>query len=831
MTDTHTGSPLNASSGIIARLTHRAARAAVGGLGMLAIVGGTPTNAEPAFMATLREMDAALVASSDAHSAMRSTGPVSIAIAHIDAPVNGRAVPVYTRAEFILDVSGTWTNPFDPEQVRVDATVTTPSGRTLTVPGFFMTDFRRAEIDGREVLTATGQRGWRVRFTPTEPGEHTLTVTLVNAGQRAETSPLLITAVEPTSPPQGFVRISPQSPLHLAHDDGSLFFPIGLNVGWPSPGRGTLDYDRILANVAKTRGNTARVWLGPTFHSLCLETTPGKAAQGLDGALGWINQQAAWRFDHIVWLAEQHGLKLMPVSFSFSGFRSANGPSNWNECPYNAANGGPLTKPNDFFTDDASRVLAQRLLRYTVARWGHSTAVLCWELWNEVTGVDDYDREDSAAWHDLMATYLKTIDPYQHPVSTSVWWPEGDPLLDALPSIDFTMTHEYNSRDHGTIHHAFGLAKTARYAKPHFTGEFGNQEFDSGDSGVYGPERVSVHNVLWAGLTSGSAGGGLYWYWNIGDKDDWHRYFAPIAAFVDDLPLHTGVYTPISPVVRRAASDNTTATAASTSVATAPRITRLDGAPGSWHIPEIINRPVTVTLDPNGNIVGNTILPSVMHPPSKGELFNPVTINANFLRPGRAGVVIQTVSGWGGSQLEIDIDGVRALTKPLADTNANSTAEISDYNGEHWVDVPAGRHTITIRCGGPDWFRASFVLDGVTDDAFVPLWPTGLIHKHPTPGDLAAVVWLRHQDFNWGARRDGVPCPTITGAQVELPGLPAGSYSVEWFDTQTGRMVATPSTPTEAVVEVRNRETFVRLEVPPLTESIAAKVRMKQRVW
>ena len=60
---------------------------------------------------------------------------------------------------------------------------------------------------------------------------------------------------------------------------------------------------------------------------------------------------------------------------------------------------GPLDSASAVFTDAAVQELLRRRFRYAVARWGASPNVMCWELWNEVSGVDGLDREASSAWH------------------------------------------------------------------------------------------------------------------------------------------------------------------------------------------------------------------------------------------------------------------------------------------------------------------------------------------------------------------------------------------------------------------------------------------------
>jgi hypothetical protein len=79
--------------------------------------------------------------------------------------------------------------------------------------------------------------------------------------------------------------------------------------------------------------------------------------------------------------------------------------SEWADNPYNAANGGPLAHPADFFTHEEARRLFEPGLRYVMARWSASGIVLGWELWKEVDLVTNPDAPDVIAWHREMAAW------------------------------------------------------------------------------------------------------------------------------------------------------------------------------------------------------------------------------------------------------------------------------------------------------------------------------------------------------------------------------------------------------------------------------------------
>jgi hypothetical protein len=68
-----------------------------------------------------------------------------------------------------LPVTG---DPFDPDAVRLDATFSLPSGAELDLPGFWHQPYTSRQQNGGELLSPAGKAGWRLRFTPTEPGRH-----------------------------------------------------------------------------------------------------------------------------------------------------------------------------------------------------------------------------------------------------------------------------------------------------------------------------------------------------------------------------------------------------------------------------------------------------------------------------------------------------------------------------------------------------------------------------------------------------------------------------------------------------------------------------------
>jgi hypothetical protein len=139
--------------------------------------------------------------------------------------------------------------------------------------------------------------------------------------------------------------------------------------------------------------------------------------------------------------AEREGIYVM-LSLLNHGAFSTFVNSEWDANPYNAENGGPLTLSHEFFTDANARALFQRRLRYVVARFGWSTQLLAWELWNEVDLVSvRYPRAEVAAWHREMAATLRSLDPHGHLITSSHAQRSNHPTVWNDGGLDFTQIH------------------------------------------------------------------------------------------------------------------------------------------------------------------------------------------------------------------------------------------------------------------------------------------------------------------------------------------------------------------------------------------------------
>lgn len=452
---------------------------------------------------------------------------------------------VWERFEVTLPIAVDAANPFDPEQVEVHVELRRP-GRpeALRVPAFVYRPFARELRDGRELLTPDGELEWRARFTPPERGLWIWRWVRSTPAGREEGAWRVLLAARARPGAHGFVRRSPHDDRYLAHEDGSPFFAVGVNLGWHGAG-GTADYERWLDRYAAEGVNVIRVWM-PRW-------TIGLFYPPADLRDWRASMDRAWQLDRIFELAEARGIQVMLVLLNHGAF-SRDFNSGWDLNPFNAALGGPLADPLDVWTDPEGRRIVRHLFRYVAARWGHATNLLCWELWNEanltapagITGVPlPLPMDDVVAWHREMAGVLRDADPNDHLVSTSssdgvegifgtVMPPASHTLRPVweLPEIDFAQLHLYPAVPvpffplfRGTVAGRRPLA-----GGPVLIGEADVDSRGPVESLAVDPEGEGFHDVLWSGLFAEALGTAMPWWWdNLIEPLDRYFHFGPLA--------------------------------------------------------------------------------------------------------------------------------------------------------------------------------------------------------------------------------------------------------------------------------------------------------------
>jgi hypothetical protein len=209
------------------------------------------------------------------------------------------------------------------------------------------------------------------------------------------------------------------------------------------------------------------------------------------------------------------------------------GNDRWKDNPYNVANGGPCETPADFFTNDEAKALYKQRLRLLVARIAGHPHLLAWEFWNEIDHIErrgPVPGDALVAWHEELASYLRSIDPYDHPLTTSisVKAPAG---MWELEDLDLVMLHPYGMTDKLTTL----LTKTnASYGKPVIAGEF-SYSWKPANPGEEADFERELRLGLWRGLMSPTPVLPMTWWWEFHDARDNWRYFQPVSSFSQQM--------------------------------------------------------------------------------------------------------------------------------------------------------------------------------------------------------------------------------------------------------------------------------------------------------
>lgn len=225
----------------------------------------------------------------------------------------------------------------------------------------------------------------------------------------------------------------------------------------------------------------------------------------------WINQWSAFQLDRILAAAEADGIAVQLCSHADAYWT-------WDATVHD----GDFTKGNGYqvgWLDVRRMGYWQRNYRYRIARWGHSPAVLAWEVWNE-HGLIDVPSE-LQQFYARLGAFVAATDPYRHLFTTSQWSQAYSPRFWTETPFDVANYHDYITTE--LDRHPPALADDAaafvyRLAdglvadwpagaarKPFIWGEIGTlKAWDVDDpllaSGAGG--TLTRHQFLWAGLFS-----------------------------------------------------------------------------------------------------------------------------------------------------------------------------------------------------------------------------------------------------------------------------------------------------------------------------------------
>lgn len=431
-----------------------------------------------------------------------------------------KAPKEYEKTDFSIQLTGQWENPYLQEDVALDMSLTSPSGKKLLLPCYFES--------GESGKLST----WKARFAPQEIGKYNYEFIFTKSGNTASTSKTSYFIVRPSTK-NGFLH--PHNNWEFSFDNGKPFRGIGENIGWESRAhddskffkdlheKPKYNYEYMLRSLAAHGGNFFRTWM--SNFNLPVDWHRNFNSNRYTPSDEYYNPSAIAKMDRMINLSDSLGVYIM--------LTLGQGASN-------VRDGGFAVSSADFFVNPKAKVRYKNRLRYFIARWGYSTSIAAWELFNEVDNVQFGNKnkpisaDSIVQWHDEMSAYIKATDPYNHLVTTSISHRDLKGL-NSLEHIDFNQKHIYknNTAISPTI-----VKYEEEFKKPYVIGEYGF-EWDWSKNFNEFPEGMDsdFKRGLWYGLFSPTPILPMSWWWEYFDDRGTDAYMARIKTIRDQMLL------------------------------------------------------------------------------------------------------------------------------------------------------------------------------------------------------------------------------------------------------------------------------------------------------
>lgn len=465
-------------------------------------------------------------------------------------------------------------NPFDPDDINIIATFTSPSGtQNRIINGFYFENFSSTWVP------IPTDYNFRVRFAPTELGQWTCSISVSSGNGKFPgiytTNNLNFTCTPPASGMYGYLQVGLHKRQLKFSGTGTSFFPIGQNIAWIDhsqwgtnnfiPSEFTTFTDRVrdisYSPTQNNGGNFVRIIMAPWSHGIEWENLGDYSDYTSNTGIPQNRQHNAFELDRVFEDCRTSGVYVNLNLEMHTSYRATGSQVEplylWGNNPYYSILG--LSQPKEMLTNVNAKKYFKRRLRYIIARWGYSRNLAVIELLSEQDAWDGYDLQmsnDMYTWHEEMGNYIKnTLGDKNHLLSTSYAIRNTYPQSSfSAPSMDVTSGHKYGEgRDINKERYDYMTkmeldiqnkpVPLLYYDKPSIFGEMGLNEkvgVDVGD--IEGCDDVGFHNNLWATAFMGSYGTGLnWWQWH----NDGYRAanYGPLASFFASVDFEANKFT------------------------------------------------------------------------------------------------------------------------------------------------------------------------------------------------------------------------------------------------------------------------------------------------
>lgn len=463
-------------------------------------------------------------------------------------------------------------NPYDPEQISIEATFTSNTWTPLTIYGFYYQPFTEDYSAGSkgEFAPVASSYPWRIRFAPPSVGSWTCSIRITSPlFPTLQVSDIHFNCVPSTN--KGYlIRGFYGRQLRFSEYNNPSFFAIGQNYAWsyndyannaalpnsyPGSKPGSYKQQReAVVDIHRQGGNYVRLVLAPWSMAVEWEKMGD-----------YSNAQARmWELDNLFNVAHASDIYVhlcLELHTQYQYQLDEGGDEIWANNPYNSANQNIISginTPKDFFTNTQVKAYYKKRLRYIVARWGYSTNLANYELFSEVDKVAGYDNDSTTkyvcnSWQIEMGNYIRnTLNDKRHLITTCY---SDDPIpfnIYSDPIIDLASRHLYSTDQNANYEGRFnGLVDNtlvpsnsnsyhvglSRFDKPYIMGEMG-----SGNASIEQCTDWEFHNGIWSTAFMDCYGAGLYWgEW---DNYEYRKNLNALSGFISAIDFEHDRFQP-----------------------------------------------------------------------------------------------------------------------------------------------------------------------------------------------------------------------------------------------------------------------------------------------
>lgn len=474
-------------------------------------------------------------------------------------------VGLYEMLRIPVDVRGTFSNPFDPKQITVQAIIETPSGHIEKVNAFFGQDFEPVSLNSEEeILLPVKSNPWKLYYRPRQKGPHKIEVFAqdrnglkrIVAGTFEATAGPRSAGPREASSARGYLRKSTVEPRLYEFDNGEPYygrgpsgwfrgsrFLFGGNIRW-------VPYKLLDEYYARKQANGSNFEYLATFHFGTLYIKDG-----------FIDQHVAWKMEQALRSMERHGLYW--IVFHDGVLRSFQ--NGFDILPYSVAQGGPCKNINEVYTNPVALEMQKNELRYMVSRMADSPSLWIWNCGDESQPGTKFSNLMVRDWLKELHGYIRQTDIYGHGHSI------GENELAALNGGDVVLLADwyYHNDNRGdrydqicngeSSHDAVGYNlclqndyKDWKYPVVNIEGgicQWENFSWLSGEKYKKFPEAIDFHQHLWVSLFTKMAAGGTEWLNQAVDEMKELYHAKAVENYIEGEPLTRTFHEVITPTV------------------------------------------------------------------------------------------------------------------------------------------------------------------------------------------------------------------------------------------------------------------------------------------